>query len=151
MPVAPAPLLWLAQILTCAVLAVILDMLSAMLSMDTLAVRCSSHLSLVVGSLWWGSPWGWSQLLHREVQVLMVSSGEADYLTLWGSRTLQGSGTQGCSSQLLPHPESGYPLNLYQELTRSRSPTPTLTDPAGKRPEHFLQSEMKWASLKGTD
>lgn len=63
-------------------------MLSAVLSVDTVAVRCGSHLSLVVGSLWWVSPWD-DPSFFREVQVLMVSSGEADYLTLWGSRTLK--------------------------------------------------------------
>ena len=116
-------------------------MLSAVLSVDTLAIRCGSHLPPAVGSLWWGSPWD-DPSFFREVQVLVVSSGEADYLTLWGSRTLKTAVPRAAlpshSSRVRASPQLVPTSALHQELTRSQSPYSTLTDPADKRQEAFF-------------
>lgn len=59
----------------------------------------------------------------REVQVLMVSSGEADYLTLWGSRT----------------PKQQYPGLLFPVTIQSQG-TPQLVSRTHQIPKPLLNS-----------
>ena len=143
MPVAPVPLLWLPyKFLTCAILALVLDMLSAVLPVDTLDTRCGSNFARIISCLWWGSLWD-DPSFFREAQVLIAGSGEADDLTLWGHGVLLTAGPRAAlpshSSRVRAPPSTRTQLSpCINSFTRFQSSHSALTDTAVKRQEAFL-------------
>lgn len=93
--VAPIPCLWLSwhRFLICAILALVLGMLSAALSRDTFDTRPGGNFARIICYLWWwGSLWD-DPSLSREAQVLISGSREADDLTT-NRRALSTAGPQ---------------------------------------------------------